>query len=40
MISDLGTSIVRDFLDGKNVIENFKTDTNCNQNPKPYTPFQ
>ena len=40
MISDLGTNIVKDFLGGNNQITSFKTDTNCNANPKPYTPFQ
>ena len=40
MISDLGSNIVKDFLGGKNQITSFKTDTNCNANPKPYTPFQ
>jgi hypothetical protein len=39
MISDLGTTIVRDFLDGNTTITNFKTDENCSENPKPYTPF-
>jgi len=39
MISDLGTTIVRDFLDGNTIITSFKTDTNCSENPKPYTPF-
>jgi len=40
LISDLGTNIVADFLDGKNMITEFKTDVHCNENPKPYTPFQ
>jgi hypothetical protein len=40
MISDLGTNIVNDFLDGNNQIREFRTDINCNANPKPYTPFQ
>jgi hypothetical protein len=39
MISDLGTNIVSDFLNGKNTIDEFKTDEHCNSNPKPYTPF-
>jgi 5'-3' exoribonuclease 1 len=40
MISDLGTNIVKDFLEGKETITSFKTDTNCSADPKPYTPFQ
>jgi len=39
MISDLGTTIVRDFLEGSSTITSFKTDVNCSENPKPYTPF-
>lgn len=40
MISDLGRNIVRDFLQGQETISEFKVDTNCSENPKPYTPFQ
>lgn len=40
MISDLGTDIVRSFLDSKTVITEFETDDNCPANPLPYTPFQ
>jgi 5'-3' exonuclease len=40
MLSDLGTNIVRDFLNGETTIKSFKTDVNCNENPAPYTPFQ
>ena len=40
MISDLGTNIVADFLNGETAITEFKTDSHCNENKKPYTPFQ
>jgi len=40
LISDLGSNIVSDFLDGQTTITEFKPDTHCNPNPKPYTPFQ
>lgn len=40
MISDLGTNIVGDFLNNQTTIETFRTDTNCNEDPSPYTPFQ
>lgn len=40
MISDLGRNIVSDFLDGQHQITEFRVDTNCSSNPKPYTPFQ
>lgn len=40
MISDLGCSIVNDFLNGATTITAFRTDTNCNADPTPYTPFQ
>lgn len=40
MISDMGNNIVANFLENKNTIRDFVTDTNCNANPKPYTPFQ
>jgi 5'-3' exoribonuclease 1 len=40
MISDLGFNIVSDFLGGQNTISSFRVDTNCSEDPKPYTPFQ
>lgn len=40
MISDLGTDIVNQFLGGKNVIDAFPVDSNCSEDPSPYTPFQ
>jgi 5'-3' exoribonuclease 1 len=40
MISDLGSNIVSDFLGGATTILTFRTDTNCNADPAPYTPFQ
>lgn len=40
MISDLGDNIVKNFLDGKIVIEEFKPDEHCKENRQPYTPFQ
>jgi len=39
MISDLGTNVVQDFLEGKKVITDFKPDENCNADSRPYTPF-
>jgi 5'-3' exonuclease len=39
MLSDLGTNIARDFLNGEITIQKFKVDVNCNANPAPYTPF-
>jgi 5'-3' exonuclease len=40
LISDLGGNIVQDFLDGKKVIKEFKTDQHCSEVKIPYTPFQ
>jgi hypothetical protein len=40
MISDMGSNIVENFLDNKKTITEFKIDTNCSSNPKPYSPFQ
>lgn len=40
MISDLGADIVNNYLGGQNVISEFKIDTHCTENTKPYTPFQ
>ena len=39
MISDLGTDIVRSFLDSKTTITEFEVDFNCPANKMPYTPF-
>lgn len=40
LISDLGNNIVEEFLNGKNIIDEFKTDSHCSANTRPYTPFQ
>ena len=40
MISDLGTNIVKEFLDSKTVIHDFEIDSNCPPEKYPYTPFQ
>ena len=40
MISDLGSSIVREFLGSKTVIREFEIDFNCPASDRPYTPFQ
>ena len=40
MVSDLGSSIVREFLGSKTVIHDFEVDFNCPPNKKPYTPHQ
>ena len=40
MISDLGSNIVENYLDGLHVIETFPPSYNCSPTNYPYTPFQ
>jgi len=39
MISDMGSNIVENFLESKITITEFRIDSNCSENPKPYSPF-
>ena len=39
LISDLGQNIVEDFLGGQRIITEFKTDSHCSAEKRPYTPF-